>query len=83
MTSARPQSISTRAEDRALLRSNPSADPGVGVEAGPEHAPVRSLHITFNFNTNAINLKRNTTLIAPQNVPQHSLTPTGSDSSSR
>lgn len=32
------QPMSTWAEDRALLGSNPSAVPGVGVNAGPDHS---------------------------------------------
>lgn len=51
------QSHSTRAEDRATLRSDPSADPGVGVEGrvGVLSGSV-SVH-PFNFNIKASNLR--------------------------
>jgi hypothetical protein len=47
MNSIAAQSDSTRAEDRATLRSDPSADPGVGVEgrAGLGSGPVSLTHL--------------------------------------
>ena len=50
MTCGALQREATWAEDRALLGSNPSADPGVGVEAGPGDA-VRSGSSPFHINT--------------------------------
>jgi len=56
------QTTTTWAEDRALLGSTPSADPGVGVEGRAGHHPPGSVILpnnTFNFNTNAKNPTRN------------------------
>ena len=43
------------AQDRALLRSNPSADPGAGTEAGSATDPVFPFP-NFRTGTNALNL---------------------------
>ncbi len=59
MISRRRQSTSTWAEDTALQRCNRSADSGGGVEGrlGPTSGSVSP---TFNFNTNATNLRGTT-----------------------
>ena len=80
------QSTSAWAEDRALLRSNPSADPGAKTGAGrselPACAPVPT-HDSSGIGTNAINLRGTMPRHPGQDVLHHSLTPTGRNSSSR
>ena len=56
------QTMTTWAEDRAPVGTDPSADPGVGAEdrAGHDHPGSALLpNNTFNFNTNAKNPTRN------------------------
>jgi hypothetical protein len=66
-----------------MLRSNPSADPGVGVKrcAG---TPIGASHLTLHFNTNALNLrgKMPRSPSAPM-LNSMSLTPNDQNSNSR
>jgi hypothetical protein len=62
MNASRLQPMMAWAEDRALLGSTPSADPGVGAEDRAGHNHLGSVLLqnnTFSFNTNAKNPTRN------------------------
>jgi hypothetical protein len=65
-----------------MLRSNPSADPGVGVKrcAGPR---IGASPNTLHFNTNALNLTGTTPPVTTGTTPFNSLTPKDQNSISR
>lgn len=65
---ATAQSETAWAEDRALLGSNPSADPGVEVKPGPDPIPARRLPFPLHFNTNA---KNPSSQRPPTLIPSH------------
>ena len=80
MDGAALPSTMTRAEDRALLRSNPSADPGAEPDRGGRKPPPPSASIRLG--TNALNL-RGTMPRSPGRMPAARKTSTAKNSGSR
>ena len=69
------QPDSAWAEDRALLRSNPSADPGAKTEGQAVASRRRLTFLPFGIGTNALNLRGTTPRLLRQDAfTHHSLT---------
>ena len=81
------QTILAWAEDRALLRSTPSADPGAKTGARAERIARLWAHTLPNnrsgIGTNATNLRGTMPRHPGQDAVHHSITPTGRNSISR
>ena len=82
------QTMLAWAEDRALLRSNPSADPGAKTGARAEryarlcaHSPIA--HNSSGIGTNATNLRGTMPRHPGHDAVHHSITPIGRNSISR
>ena len=82
------QTMLAWAEDRALLRSTPSADPGAKTGARAEHTSAlrslaRSQHDSSGIGTNATNLRGTMPRHPGHDAVHHSITPIGRNSISR